>query len=64
MWLFFGVTLLAGGLLHRDIVALVGVLLAVAASTVQFLSQSRIKSMADLKRALVCEEFMQSQAPV
>jgi acyl-phosphate glycerol 3-phosphate acyltransferase len=52
VWLFFGVTLLAGGLLHRDIVGLVGVLLAVAAPTVKFLSQSRIRSMADLKRAL------------
>lgn len=52
VWLFFGVTLLAGWLLHQDVIGVIGVLLAAVAPTIKFLFQSHIKSIAALKRTL------------
>ena len=52
VWLFFGVTLLAGGILHRDPASVGAVLLAMAVPTMKFLVQRRINSVAALKRAL------------
>ena len=52
VWLFFGVTLLAGGILHRDPASVGAVLLAMAVPTMKFLVQRGINSVAALKRAL------------
>lgn len=53
VWLFFGVTLLAGGMLHRDAIGVVAVLLAMTVPTTKFLFQRRVKSLSGLKKALV-----------
>lgn len=52
VWLFFVVTLMVGGTLHRDPMAVLSVLLAMIASTIKFLSQSQIRSVSDLRKAL------------
>lgn len=52
VWSFFGVTLVAGGVLHKDLVGVVGVLLAITIPTIKWLLQHHIRHIADLRKTL------------
>jgi glycerol-3-phosphate acyltransferase PlsY len=52
VWVFFGVALVIGGLIHRDLWGVAGTLLAMLAPTVSFFFRQRIRSVDDLRRAL------------
>jgi len=52
MWAFFGVTLLAGSLLHRDPPAFLAVVLAAMAPVFKWAAHHRIRSVTDVRKWL------------
>ena len=52
VWLFFGLTLLAGWLWHRDALGVVAVLLAMSLPTAKWVVRYRIRSVPDVQRWL------------